>query len=193
MEPRIAILTGSKGRGSNMAAIIKASQSGMIPAAVAVVIAPRENTPAAEVANELGVETEVCSPKQPDYADSLLNILTSNQITLICLAGYMTLLPLEVLNVFPNRVLNVHPALLPKFGGKGMYGHFVHEAVLAAKETVSGCSVHYVTEHYDEGAVIHQRSCPVFPDDTTETLAGRVLEQEHIAYPEAINIVLRLL
>lgn len=176
-----------------MAAIIKASQSGMIPAPVEVVIAPRENTPAAEVAKELGINTEVCSPKEPDYADSLLKILNSNKITLICLAGYMTLLPLEVLNAFPNRVLNVHPALLPKFGGKGMYGHFVHEAVLAAKETVSGCSVHYVTEHYDEGAVIHQRSCPVFPDDTTETLAGRVLEQEHIAYPEAINIVLRQL
>jgi len=191
MEPKIAILTGSKGRGSNMAAIIKASNSGLIPAPIAIVVAPRENTPAAEVATELGTKIAVCSHNEPGYANTLLELLRSNQVTLICLAGYMTLLPLEVLNEYPNQVLNVHPALLPKFGGKGMYGHFVHEAVLAAKETVSGCSVHYVTERYDEGAVIHQRSCPVFPDDTTETLAGRVLEQEHLAYPEAINIVLR--
>jgi phosphoribosylglycinamide formyltransferase-1 len=102
----------------------------------------------------------------------------------------MRLLPEEVLAAFPNRVLNIHPALLPKFGGKGMYGMHVHEAVVAARETESGCTVHFVNEHYDEGAILHQRRCPVLPDDTPETLAARVLEQEHLAYPEAIQLVL---
>jgi len=190
MEPKIAILTGSKGRGSNMAAIVRASQSGAIPASVAIVITPREETPAGQVAQELGIQIVTCSPKSPRYAEELLSKLRDHQITLVCLAGYMTLLPIGVLSEFPNRVLNVHPALLPKFGGKGMYGSFVHEAVLAAGETESGCSVHYVTERYDEGAVIHQRQCPVLPGDTVETLSTRVLEQEHLAYPEAINLVL---
>lgn len=173
-----------------MAAIVRASQSGAIPASVAIVITPREETPASQVAQELGIQVVTCSPKSPHYAEELLSTLRDHQITLVCLAGYMNLLPLEVLSEFPNRVLNVHPALLPKFGGKGMYGSFVHEAVLAANETESGCSVHYVTEHYDEGAVIHQRRCPVLPGDTVETLSARVLEQEHLAYPEAINLVL---
>jgi phosphoribosylglycinamide formyltransferase-1 len=100
-------------------------------------------------------------------------------------------LPLEVLSLFPNRVLNIHPALLPKFGGKGMYGHHVHEAVLAAGEAESGCSVHFVNERYDEGAVILQKVCPVLPDDTPDTLAARVLVLEHQAYPEALAKVIR--
>ncbi|MFN3683119.1 MAG: formyltransferase family protein, partial [Fimbriimonadaceae bacterium] len=110
--------------------------------------------------------------------------------TLVCLAGYMRLLPKEVLDSFPNRVLNIHPALLPKFGGKGMYGMRVHEAVLRAGEAESGCTVHLVNERYDEGPIVVQLRCPVLPDDTPETLAARVLELEHRAYPEAVRKVL---
>lgn len=131
----------------------------------------------------MGVRAAVIEPGE-DYGARLLAELGS--CDWICLAGYLRLLPSEVLARFPNRVLNIHPALLPKFGGKGMYGQRVHEAVIAAGETESGCTVHYVNEQYDEGAIILQRRCPVEAVDTAETLAARVLEQEHLAYVEAL-------
>lgn len=169
-----------------MAAIIRATQEPIFPAQVALVITPTENTPAAETAESLNTQTLTISPKSPNYANALLQTLQDHQIQLVCLAGYMTLLPLEIIQAFPDRILNIHPALLPSFGGKGMYGIHVHHAVLAAGAETSGCTVHFVSERYDEGAILHQRTCPVLPDDTPETLAARVLEQEHIAYPEAI-------
>ena len=116
---------------------------------------------------------------------ALMDALSSCSI--VCLAGFLRLLPTEVLNGFPGRILNIHPSLLPKFGGKGMYGIRVHEAVLAAGENESGCTVHLVSEHYDEGAILLQRRCAVLPDDTPETLAARVLKEEHIAYIQAIK------
>jgi phosphoribosylglycinamide formyltransferase 1 len=185
-QNKIAILTGSKGRGSNMAAIIRATQEPNFPAQVALVVTPTENTPAAETAKTLSTSTLTISPQGPNYSKTLLQTLYDHQITLVCLAGFMTLLPLEIIQAFPDRILNIHPALLPSFGGKGMYGIHVHRAVLAAGAETTGCTVHFVSERYDEGAILHQRTCPVLPDDTPETLAARVLEQEHIAYPEAI-------
>lgn len=176
-------MVGPRGRGSNMVAIAEACAAGRIPARVSVVIGPREDSPAMARARELGLETAVVEPGD-DYGERLLAVL--NGCDWICLAGFLRLLPAEVLAAFPNRVVNIHPALLPKFGGKGMYGHHVHEAVLAAGETESGCTVHYVNERYDEGAIIHQRRCAVEPGDTPETLAARVLAEEHLAYPEAL-------
>jgi len=106
---------------------------------------------------------------------------------LVCLAGYMSLL--EISEGFHNRVINIHPALLPAFGGKGMYGLSVHQAVLQAECKVSGCSVHFCDQTYDTGPIIVQRTCPVLEDDTPETLAKRVYEQECLAYPEAIRLI----
>jgi phosphoribosylglycinamide formyltransferase-1 len=106
------------------------------------------------------------------------------------LAGYLRLLPVEVLRKFPGRVLNIHPALLPKFGGKGMYGRHVHEAVIASGDSESGASVHLVDERYDEGQVLVQRRCSVLPDDTPQSLAARVLKEEHLAYVEALQRLL---
>ncbi|MGB9911864.1 MAG: formyltransferase family protein, partial [Candidatus Kapaibacteriota bacterium] len=103
------------------------------------------------------------------------------------LAGYMKKVGPKVLNHFKNRVLNIHPALLPKYGGKGMYGKFVHEAVLKAREPQSGCTVHLVDEVYDHGRILGQRVVTVFPDDTVETLAERVLNEEHKLYPEILQ------
>jgi formyltetrahydrofolate-dependent phosphoribosylglycinamide formyltransferase len=180
---KLGIMVGPHGRGSNMAAIIEACQSGRLPAEVAVVIGSRAGSGALERAASMGVRTAVIEPGD-DYGTLLLSELGS--CDWICLAGYLRLLPSEVLTRFPNRVLNIHPALLPKFGGKGMYGQRVHEAVIAAGESESGCTVHYVNEQYDEGAIILQRRCPVEPGDTPETLAARVLEQEHLAYVEAL-------
>ena len=183
---KIAIFTGSKGRGSNMAAIIRATQSPEFPAEVATVVAPKPHTQAEQTATELNTPVMVLDPKSPDYATQIQELIDLHQIQLICLAGYTTLFPAEIITRYSTRIINIHPALLPKYGGKGMYGRFVHEAVLASGETFSGCSVHYVSERYDEGNVILQRTCPVLESDTPETLAARVLEQEHIAYPEAI-------
>ncbi len=153
---------------------------------VAVVIGSKDGSPALERAAELGLRCAVVEPGE-GYGQRLVAALAG--CDLVCLAGYMRLLPTEVLAAFPDRILNIHPALLPKFGGKGMYGHHVHEAVIAAGETESGCTVHLVNEHYDEGRILLQEKCPVLPDDTPETLAARVLECEHRAYARAVEMV----
>lgn len=188
---RIAILIGSQGRGTNMANIVAAAKSGSIPAEVVAVISPRPATPAVLRAEALGAPIVILSHKEDGYPEKLLQALLQAQVDLVCLAGYMTMLPLNVVNHFEGRILNIHPALLPKYGGKGMYGRHVHEAVLAAGETESGCTVHFVNEVYDEGPILHQRRCPVLPGDTPETLSERVLDLEHTAYVEAINLMLK--
>jgi phosphoribosylglycinamide formyltransferase 1 len=184
---RIGILIGPKGRGSNMAALIRASREGRIPAEVAVVVSPVTESPATALARESGVMVAVVPPGE-EYGPRLLDALTD--CDLLCLAGFLRLLPSEVLEKFDRRVLNVHPSLLPKFGGKGMYGMHVHRAVLEARETESGCTVHIVGDEYDEGPIVLQMKCDVLPDDTPETLAARVLALEHEAFPAAVAKVL---
>jgi phosphoribosylglycinamide formyltransferase 1 len=187
---RLGILVGPKGRGSNMLAIARACAAGDLHADVGVVICPGPEAPAAERATAEGLPLAYISPKEPDYGPRLLAALVDARCDWVCLAGYLRLLPGEVLGRFPGRVLNIHPALLPKFGGRGMYGIRVHEAVLEAGEPESGCTVHFVNERYDEGAIILQRTVPVEPGDTPETLAARVLAQEHVAYVAALKRVL---
>ena len=128
----------------------------------------------------------------PDLSTrEMLAALEFADIDLIALAGYLRLVPAAVLKRYPDRIVNIHPALLPKHGGKGMYGSNVHRAVLAAGESVSGATVHYVNENYDEGRIIAQREVPVLPDDTPESLAARVLAVEHLLYPDALEQVAR--
>jgi len=170
-----------------MAALVEACRSGEVPATVALVVSPRDDNPAFASAQGLGVPVVALSPKSPDYAASLVQALQEADVGYVCLAGLMTKLPLEVLDLWPGRVLNIHPALLPRFGGQGMYGRHVHEAVLASGVALTGCSVHIVTENYDEGPVVLRMECPVLPGDTPETLAARVLELEHRAYPLALK------
>jgi phosphoribosylglycinamide formyltransferase-1 len=171
-----------------MASLIAACLGGDVPAEPALVVSPKADTPAAIRAKSLGVRVAVV-PRDEGYAEGLRHLLQEERIEVVCLAGYMTLLPPEVVREYRGRILNIHPALLPKFGGKGMYGIRVHEAVLAAGEKESGCSVHFVTEEYDEGEVLLQKRCAVLPDDTPETLADRVLDLEHTAYPEALKLL----
>lgn len=186
---RVAVLVGSKGRGSNMAAIVAACKAGNVDAEAAIVVSPKAGTKAVLRAESLGAPVEVIHHKADDYAEALLNTLKKHKIDLICLAGYMTLLPAGVVHKYDERILNIHPALLPKFGGKGMYGMHVHNAVIAAGGTESGCTVHFVNEVYDDGAVLIQKRCAVAPDDTPDTLADKVLDLEHAAYPEAIQLM----
>jgi phosphoribosylglycinamide formyltransferase-1 len=189
-KARLGILIGPKGRGSNMAALADACAAGQLNAEVSVVVSPKDQTPAVLAARDRGLCVAIIEPGER-YASDLLDAL--QDVDLVCLAGYLRLLPTEVLAKFPRRVLNIHPALLPKFGGKGMYGMHVHEAVIAAGERESGCTVHFVTEHYDEGDIILQLKCPVQERDTPETLAARVLELEHLAYARAVQKVLNCL
>ncbi|MFZ4506275.1 MAG: phosphoribosylglycinamide formyltransferase [Fimbriimonas sp.] len=179
----VAVLVGPKGRGSNMAALVERSRLPESPVDVGLVIAPSPNSPALEVARGLGVATAVV-PYGEDFGARLVAQLDGFHF--LCLAGFMRMVPAEVLVAFPDRVLNIHPSLLPKFGGKGMYGEHVHTAVLAAGEHESGCTVHLVNEAYDEGKHLLQLSCRVETGDTPETLAKRVLGFEHQAYSQAL-------
>ncbi|WP_288429312.1 phosphoribosylglycinamide formyltransferase [uncultured Spirosoma sp.] len=125
--------------------------------------------------------------------DRITHLLQQQGIDLIVLAGFMWLMPAGLVQAFPDRIVNIHPALLPKFGGKGMYGHFVHEAVVAAQETESGITIHFVNEHYDEGAPIFQAHCPVTPTDTPDDVARKVQSLEHDHYPRVVAEVLATL
>ncbi|WP_397364026.1 phosphoribosylglycinamide formyltransferase [Olleya sp. R77988] len=122
--------------------------------------------------------------------EDVLNILKSANPDLIVLAGFLWKFPENILNYFPNKVINVHPALLPKFGGKGMYGMNVHEAVVKNKETETGITIHYVNEHYDEGAIIFQAKCHVFTSDTAQDVAVKIHELEMKHFPEVVDELL---
>jgi phosphoribosylglycinamide formyltransferase-1 len=177
--------------GSNMQAIIDAIKSGKLDAIPCCLIsnnsdsgamlrAKKEGVPAYHISNKL-------FPNENEFNKAIIETFDKHNVDTIVLAGYMKILSPEVIHHFKGRVLNIHPALLPKYGGKGMYGKFVHEAVLKAGDKISGPTVHLVDEHYDHGRILAQREVPVYPDDTVETLAERVLEQEHVLYPETLN------
>lgn len=123
-----------------------------------------------------------------EYKDrTVLNKVQSLNTDWIILAGFLWLIPSEFIQAFPQRIINLHPALLPKFAGKGMFGHFVHEAVVAANSTESGITIHFVNEHYDEGGIIHQSSFPVLPTDTAEDVAKKGQLLEHREFPRVIE------
>ena len=190
---RIAILVSGPSRGSNMQAIIEACRDRRIPdSAVVAVIGARDDAPALHKAHALSVSTAVVNPREfpdPDmYGDALLWVLQKAQPDLICLAGYMRLLPAQVVQAYPMRIMNIHPALLPLFGGKGMYGLRVHQAAIDSGMKITGCTVHFVDEGYDTGPIILQRCVPILDDDSPETLAARVLPVEHETYIEAIRL-----
>jgi phosphoribosylglycinamide formyltransferase-1 len=117
-------------------------------------------------------------------------VLAEHQIQMIVLAGFLAIIPQWFCEKWDNKIINIHPSLLPKFGGKGMYGHHVHEAVLASGETESGITIHYVDEHYDKGGIILQAKCPVLPNDTSDTLASRVHQLEYEHFPKVIEELL---
>lgn len=189
---RIGVLLSGRGRGSNMQALIDACRDGRVPGEVALVVSTTPDAPAVERAAAAGVPTRVLpASRYPDPAEldaALADLFEAAEVDLICLAGYMRLLGPKFLSRFPGRVMNIHPALLPAFGGKGFYGRRVHEAVLAAGVKLTGVTVHFVDEEYDHGPIVLQRAVPVREDDTVDTLAARVLEEEHRAYPEAVRL-----
>jgi phosphoribosylglycinamide formyltransferase-1 len=177
--------------GSNMQAIIDACNSGALLAFPVVVISNNSKSGAIKRAIKEGIPhyhiSGVHYPDPKDLDKSILNVMIKHSVDIIILAGYMKMLGPKTLFHFENRILNIHPALLPKYGGKGMYGIHVHEAVISAGETESGVSIHIVDASYDTGHIIAQSCVPVEPTDTAETLAARVLNQEHKLFSETLQ------
>ncbi|MBI5470851.1 MAG: phosphoribosylglycinamide formyltransferase [Ignavibacteriae bacterium] len=189
---RIAVL--GSGRGSNFHAILSAMHEGRIPNAdVRLVISNNSKAGILELASANGIPAEHLSEKQcgseEAFVARLLTLLQRHEINFIVLAGYMKRVPRRVIEQFRHRIINIHPALLPKFGGPGMYGTHVHEAVIRYGDRVSGATVHLVDEAYDHGAIVLQKSVAVEPHDTAESLAAKVLKIEHEIYPEAIRMI----
>lgn len=177
--------------GSDLQAIIDGCKTDQIKATVSVVISNNEDSTALWRARHEGIPAYHLSAKkfgsEEKLAQEILNTLDRYNIDMIFLAGYMRMLHRSVLEQFKNRIFNIHPALLPKFGGKGMYGMNVHRAVIEAHETETGVTIHRVNAEYDSGEIVAQAKVPVMPDDTAETLAERVLEKEHEFLVEVIS------
>ena len=192
MSARLAVL--ASGRGSNLKAILDAIHAGTLDASVVVVISNNVDAGALELARDAGIPTiHLSSKTHPDEEDRdrvLAECLREKRVDLVILAGYMKRIGRRTLAEFGGRILNIHPALLPKFGGKGMYGMHVHEAVLAAGENRTGVTIHVVDEEYDRGRILEQQSIEVKKDDTPEALAERVLELEHRMYPATIQKII---
>ena len=140
-----------------------------------------------ERAKKYRIPTFVFNREEFRNPDKVFRQLQEQEIDFIVLAGFLWLMPSFITAAWPNKIVNIHPALLPAYGGKGMYGHYVHEAVIAAGEKESGITIHYVNDHYDQGAIIFQAKCPVLPTDTPDDLAARIHELEYRYFPEIIE------
>ncbi len=193
-EPiKIAVLVSGHGRGTNLQALIDACADGRINGKIAFVIGTRSDAPALERAKAANIYTSIVSPKKYEndsdgYSATLMRILEREKIDLICLCGYMLKLPEKVVEKFPDAILNVHPALLPLFGGQGMFGEHVHRAAIESGMKFSGCTVHFVDDRYDNGPIILQRTVEILDEDTPATLSARVLPLEHEVYVEAVKL-----
>jgi phosphoribosylglycinamide formyltransferase-1 len=177
------------GRGSNLQALIDAIQDGRLDAEIAVVVSNREDAPGLERARRTGIEALCIShrgwPSRDDYDRALARELQARRVRLVCLAGFMRLVGAPLIEAFPDAILNIHPSLLPAFPGVDAQRQAVEHGA-----KISGVTVHLVTLELDGGPIILQRSVPVLDDDTVETLAARILVEEHRAYPEAVRTVL---
>ena len=180
----------ASGNGSNFLSVLKGIEEQNYPAVCSFLIVNNASCGAARIAQEYGIPVFYISgkthPEIQEYEAALLQIFKENPVDLLVLAGFMKKLPDSLIDLLPDRILNIHPALLPKFGGKGFFGIHVHEAVIQAKEKESGATVHLVTKQIDGGKILSQVKVPVLESDTPEILAARVLEQEHALYLKTI-------
>jgi phosphoribosylglycinamide formyltransferase 1 len=187
MKTRLGVMLS--GGGTTLQNLAEVTARGELDAEIVCVISSNAKAYGVVRAEKLGLPVKVIGRKAfataGAFSEAVAGELRRHKVDLVCLAGYLSLWPIPA--DFAGRVMNIHPALLPKFGGKGMHGHHVHEAVLAAGESESGCTVHFADNSYDSGPIILQRRVPVVAGDTAETLAARVFEEEKVAYPEAIR------
>ena len=188
---RIAVF--ASGKGSNFSAILEAIKAGRIPnTEIVLAVSNNSASGALEIARNNRIPAVHLSRQQfgsdEAFNTTLVKTLSDHRVNFVVLAGYMKMLDGSIIRKFKNRIVNIHPALLPKFGGRGMYGTRVHEAVIACKEKTSGATVHIVDEEYDHGPIVLQRQMEIHMNETLETLAAGVLEIEHQIYPEAIRL-----
>jgi phosphoribosylglycinamide formyltransferase 1 len=187
---RLAVLVS--GGGTNLGAILQAIDRKEIPGKVVLVVSSRADAFALERANKHGIPTAVVERKlfasESAFQAAVLAAVQGAHPDLICLAGYLKKLSAEFIAAYRGRIINVHPSLLPKFGGAGMYGRNVHSAVLKSGDNESGCTVHLVDEEFDHGPILLQARVPIVPGDTEETLAARILEEEHRLLPLAVRM-----
>ena len=190
MPTRIGMLVS--GGGSNMQAVMDAISAGEIDGRIVLVVSDQPGAYALDRARAAGVDTAVIKPSaypsRVEFSQALADCLRAAGVELVVMAGFMRVVTRELTGAFAGRLINIHPALIPSFCGPGFYGHHVHEAVLAYGVKVSGCTVHFVEEDVDAGPIIVQRAVPVLEGDTPETLAARVLVEEHRALPEAVRL-----
>lgn len=193
MVKRLKLGVLASGGGSNLQSIIDSSENGSLSADVVLVISNNSCAGALERARRHGIDALHISSVTEGSAETadtrIVDEMRARSVDLVILAGYMKKIGSSLLETYAGRILNIHPALLPKFGGKGMYGMRVHEAVVAAGETESGPTVHLVDDKYDHGTILGQMKVPVLPEDTPETLQRRVLEQEHALFPAVIQTI----
>jgi phosphoribosylglycinamide formyltransferase-1 len=193
LSDKLNIAVFASGKGSNFKSILESIKLGKIRNAhIVIVVSNNPDAGALEVARENNIPILHINRRQfasdDDFNAALMSAMQKDRVNFIVLAGYMKKIDPNIIKAFKNQIVNIHPALLPKFGGKGMYGIHVHEAVIASKEKFSGASVHIVDEEYDHGPIVLQKTVQVEPDDTPETLATKVLQIEHDIYPEAIRL-----
>jgi phosphoribosylglycinamide formyltransferase 1 len=178
------------GGGTTLQNLVDEIAAGRLDARISIVIGSRPGIGGLERAAQAKLPNFVVDRRDfvdvAEFSRQVFSLLDDAEADLVCMGGWLSLL--ELPSAYAGRIMNIHPALLPSFGGKGMYGRRVHEAVLAHGCKVSGCTVHFVDEHYDEGPIIIQRCCAVEAADTSESLAARVFEEEKAAYPEAIRL-----
>lgn len=190
---KLKLAVFSSHEGTNMQSIIDASKSGKLDAEVVCIISNNSDSGALRRAKNEGIAGYHISskefPEEEMLVDEFIRVLKFHNVDIIILAGYMKMIPAALIREFKNRILNIHPALLPKFGGKGMYGINVHKAVIESGDAESGATVHIVDEIYDNGKILHQRKVSVLPEDTPETLAAKVLKEEHLIYTETIQLI----
>ena len=180
----------ASGRGSNAQKIVEYFQDHS-EVSVQLIVANRPSAKVLDLGPKYGIATQVIK-REPFYSSrAFLKDLKQENIDYLILAGFLWLVPTYLVQAYPNRILNIHPALLPKYGGKGMYGMNVHQAVAEAGELESGITIHYVNEHYDEGAIVFQASCALEATDTAEQIAQKVLSLEHTYYPQIIEQVIQ--
>ncbi len=187
---RLAVF--ASGGGTNFQAILDAIDRGTLPAESVCCVSDTPEAGALERAESADVPTAVVPPSDyedpPSFGQALLDVLDAHDVTFVALAGYMMKVPAIVVEAYRGRITNIHPALLPAFGGKGMYGMTVHEAVIEYGVHWSGATVHLVDEEYDHGPIVLQEPVPVYPDDTPQALADRIRDVEHRLYPEALRL-----
>jgi phosphoribosylglycinamide formyltransferase 1 len=185
---KIAVLIS--GSGSNLQAIIDSIEAGKLQCIIEMVISDKEGTLGIERARSKGIKTYVLDRKLYEKALSKeILSLVKDKVDLIVLAGFLSILDKELITTFKNRIINIHPSLIPSFCGPSMYGIKVHQKAVDYGVKFSGCTVHFVDEGTDTGAIIYQRTVPVYPEDTAELLQERVLHEEHKALPEVIKLI----